>query len=85
MASIEIFAKNVRRLLAQRNIRIKDLAARIGLSESYLSLVLNGTRKNLSDEYKDRISSVLNVPLNANLSRAWMTRLLSSPIPKGMS
>jgi tetratricopeptide (TPR) repeat protein/DNA-binding Xre family transcriptional regulator len=64
MASIEIFAKNVKRLLAQRNIRIKDLAARIGLSESYLSLVLNGTRKNLNDEYKDRIASVLNVPMS---------------------
>ena len=64
MASIETFARNVKRLLAQRNIRIKDLAARIGLSESYLSLVLNGTRKNLNDEYKDRIASVLNVPMS---------------------
>jgi transcriptional regulator with XRE-family HTH domain len=64
MASIETFANNVKRLLAQRNIRIKDLAARIGLSESYLSLVLNGTRKNLNDEYKDRIASVLNVPMS---------------------
>jgi transcriptional regulator with XRE-family HTH domain/Tfp pilus assembly protein PilF len=64
MSSIETFANNVKRLLAQRNIRIKDLAARIGLSESYLSLVLNGTRKNLNDEYKDRIASVLNVPLS---------------------
>lgn len=64
MASIETFANNVKRLLAQRNIRIKDLAARIGLSESYLSLVLNGTRRNLNDEYKDRIASVLNVPMS---------------------
>ncbi len=64
MASIEVFANNVKRLLAQRNMRIKDLAARVGLSESYLSLVLNGTRRNLSDEYKDRIASVLNVPMS---------------------
>lgn len=64
MSSIEIFTNNVKRHLAQRNIRIKDLAARIGLSESYLSLVLNGTRKNLNDEYKDRIASVLNIPVS---------------------
>jgi tetratricopeptide (TPR) repeat protein/transcriptional regulator with XRE-family HTH domain len=81
MASIEIFAKNVRRLLAQRNIRIKDLAARIGLSESYLSLVLNGTRKNLSDEYKDRISSVLNVPLALLYSEHQPIQSLDDPSP----
>lgn len=64
MASVEVFCRNVKTILAQRNIRIKDLAERIGLSESYLSLVLNGTRKNLNDEYKDRIASYLNLSLS---------------------
>lgn len=64
MPSLEIFAKNVKRLLLQRNIRIKDLAEKIGLSESYLSLVLSGNRRNLGDEYKDRIAAFFNVPLS---------------------
>ncbi|MGE5579901.1 MAG: helix-turn-helix domain-containing protein [Bacillota bacterium] len=64
MASVEIFCQNVKTILAQRNIRIKDLAEKIGLSESYLSLVLNGLRKNLNDEYKDRIASYLNLSLS---------------------
>ncbi len=64
MASIEVFCSNVKTVLAQRGIRIKDLAERIGLSESYLSLVLSGSRKNLNDEYKDRIASFLNVSLS---------------------
>lgn len=64
MASVEVFCRNVKTILAQRNIRIKDLAERIGLSESYLSLVLNGLRKNLNDEYKDRIASYLNLSLS---------------------
>lgn len=64
MASVDIFCRNVKTILAQRSIRIKDLAERVGLSESYLSLVLNGTRKNLNDEYKDRIASCLNVTIS---------------------
>ena len=68
MSSIETFANNVKRLLAQRNIRIKDLAARIGLSEFTFSC-LERTRKNLNDEYKDRIASVLNVPLRFSIPK----------------
>jgi tetratricopeptide (TPR) repeat protein len=64
VASVEVFCRNVKTILTQRSIRIKDLAERIGLSESYLSLVLNGTRKNLNDEYKDRIASCLNATLS---------------------
>jgi len=64
LPSLEIFAKNVRRLLSQRNIRIKDLAEKIGLSESYLSLVLSGKKRNLGDKYKDRIAAFFNVPLS---------------------
>lgn len=64
MASVDVFCRNIKTILAQRSIRIKDLAERVGLSESYLSLVLNGTRKNLNDEYKDRIASCLNVTLS---------------------
>ncbi|HHW18522.1 MAG TPA: tetratricopeptide repeat protein [Firmicutes bacterium] len=63
MSSLEVFAKNVKTLMAQRNVRVKDLAERIGLSDTYLSLVLNGARRNLSDEYKDRIASFFNVPI----------------------
>lgn len=63
MPSLEIFVKNVRNLMAQREIRLKDLAEKIGISEPYLSLVLNGTKTNLSDEYKDKIASFFNVSM----------------------
>lgn len=64
MSSLEIFAHNVKTLLNQRNLRLKDLAEEIDLSESYLSLVLNGTRKNLGDKYKDRIAAFFGVPIS---------------------
>jgi len=63
LSSLEIFSKNVRTLMAQRNVRLKDLAEKIGVSEPYLSLVLSGTRTNLSDEYKDRIAAFFNVSM----------------------
>ncbi|HHY11645.1 MAG TPA: helix-turn-helix domain-containing protein [Firmicutes bacterium] len=64
MSSLEIFARNVKTLLIQRNLRLKDLAEKIGLSESYLSLVLNGTRRNLGDKYKDRIAAFFGIPIS---------------------
>lgn len=64
MSSLEIFAQNVKTLLNQRNLRLKDLAEAIDLSESYLSLVLNGTRRNLGDKYKDRIAAFFGVPMS---------------------
>ena len=67
MSSLEIFAHNVKTLLNQRNLRLKDLAEEIDLSESYLSLVLNGTRKNLGDKYKDRIAAFFGVPISVVL------------------
>jgi len=64
LSSLEIFAQNVKTLLNQRNLRLKDLAEAIDLSESYLSLVLNGTRRNLGDKYKDRIAAFFGVPIS---------------------
>ncbi len=64
MSSFEIFAQNIRALLAHRNLKLKDLAEKIDLSESYLSLVLNGTRRNLGDEYKDRIAAFFGLPVS---------------------
>ena len=81
MASVEIFCRNVKTILAQRNIRIKDLAERIGLSESYLSLVLNGLRKNLNDEYKDRIASYLNISLSHLYSEDLGVTVSKAPAP----
>ena len=78
MASVEVFCSNVKTILAQRSIRIKDLAERVGLSESYLSLVLNGLRKNLNDEYKDRIASCLNFTLSQLYSEGFGAALPSS-------
>lgn len=81
MASVEIFCRNVKTVLTQRSIRIKDLAERIGLSESYLSLVLNGLRKNLNDEYKDRIASYLNLSLSQLYSEDLGVTVLEVPAP----
>ena len=81
MASVEVFCSNVKTILAQRNIRIKDLAERVGLSESYLSLVLSGSRKNLNDLYKDRIASCLNLTLSQLYSEEFGTSIhISAPI-----
>ncbi|MEX0974694.1 MAG: tetratricopeptide repeat protein [Bacillota bacterium] len=77
MTSVEVFCSNVKTILAQRSIRIKDLAERVGLSESYLSLVLNGSRKNLNDEYKDRIASCLNMTLSQLYSEGFGTSALT--------
>ena len=65
MSSLELFAKNVRLLLEKRGWRIRDLADRTGISGAYLSQVLNGTKKNISDEYKDRIACALGVSVGA--------------------
>jgi len=81
VASAEVFYSNVKTILAQRSIRIKDLAERIGLSESYLSLVLNGLRKNLNDEYKDRIASYLNLSLSQLYSEDLGATVSDVPAP----
>lgn len=78
MASVEVFCRNVKTVLAQRNIRFKDLAERIGLSESYLSLFLTGSRKNLNDEYKDRIAACLNMTLSQLYSEEFGSAVFSA-------
>ncbi|MGI6662354.1 MAG: hypothetical protein ACOX4B_02600 [Bacillota bacterium] len=49
MSSLELFTRNVRALLEKRSWRICDLADRTGISGAYLSQVLNGNKKNISD------------------------------------
>lgn len=45
--------------MAQNKLKVKDLADMVGLSPSYLSLVLSGERQNLSDYHKDAIALAL--------------------------
>ncbi|MCL4517056.1 MAG: tetratricopeptide repeat protein [Firmicutes bacterium] len=60
MNSAEVFSKNVKSLLKRKGMKFKELAECIDLSASYLSLVLNNCRGNLSDVYRDRIAAVLD-------------------------
>ncbi len=45
--------------MVRQGLRVKDLADMVGLSPSYLSLILNGERANLSDYHKDAIALAL--------------------------
>ncbi|KKM08635.1 hypothetical protein SY88_22630 [Clostridiales bacterium PH28_bin88] len=60
MNSAEIFSRNVKNLLKRKGMKLKELAEYLGLSDSYLSLVLSNSRGNLSDTYKDKIAAVLD-------------------------
>lgn len=61
MNSAEIFSKNVKNVLKRKGMKLKELAECIGMSASYLSLILNNSRGNLSDAYRDKIVAVLGV------------------------
>lgn len=78
MKSIEVFARNVKRQLGQKRMRIKDLAELVEVSDSYLSLVLSGARDNLNDMYKDRIAAALGTSVSQLYSES-PPSLLSDP------
>ncbi len=59
MTSLEIFVLNVRNLMEQRGLKLTQVAEQVGVTKSYLSLILSNTRKNLSDELKDKLAAVL--------------------------
>ncbi len=59
--SAEIFSQNVKNALKRKGMKLKELAECIGMSASYLSLILNNSRGNLSDAYRDKIAAVLGV------------------------
>ncbi len=61
MKSAELFRENVKKLMDKRGIKVKELASMVGLSPSYLSLILSGERENLSDFHKDAIALALGV------------------------
>lgn len=61
MKSAEVFRENVKKLMNKRGIKVKELASMVGLSPSYLSLILSGERENLSDFHKDAIALALGV------------------------
>lgn len=63
MKSAEVFRENVKKLMNKRGIKVKELASMVGLSPSYLSLILSGERENLSDFHKDAIALALGVSL----------------------
>ena len=59
MKSQDAFRLNVKSLMDRQGLRVKELADMVGLSPSYLSLVLSGGRANLSDQRKDAIALAL--------------------------
>lgn len=61
----DIFRGNLRRIMAEHGLKVKDLADMVGLSPSYLSLILSGERKNLSDFHKDAIALALGTTVAA--------------------
>lgn len=65
MRSQDIFRQNLRHLMAELGIKVKDLSDMVGLSPSYLSLILSGERQNLSDFHKDAIALALGTTVAA--------------------
>ncbi len=61
MKSSELFRANVKRLMRERGLKVKELAEMAGLSPSYFSLILSGERENLSDSHKDALALALDV------------------------
>jgi len=61
-------------------MRIRELAELIGVSDSYLSLVLPNTRGNFSDRYKDTIAVVLGASLTQLYTPGGVVGSLSRPI-----
>lgn len=61
MKSQDAFRLNVKDLMGRQGLKVKDLADMVGLSPSYLSLILSGERANLSDLHKDAIALALGV------------------------
>lgn len=61
----DIFRQNLRHLMAEHGLKVKDLADMVGLSPSYLSLILSGERQNLSDFHKDAIALALGTTVAA--------------------
>jgi tetratricopeptide (TPR) repeat protein len=51
--------------MAELGLKVKDLSDMVGLSPSYLSLILSGERQNLSDFHKDAIALALGTTVAA--------------------
>ncbi len=64
MRSSDIFRLNVKELMASQGLKVKDLADMVGLSASYLSLILSGDRGNLSDLHKDAVALALGTTVS---------------------
>lgn len=54
---------NIRRILKEKRMSSRELAKKIGISETHMSYLLNGKRKP-SFELLDDICSVLEVPMS---------------------
>lgn len=65
MKSSELFRNNIKRLMKERGLKVKELAEMAGLSPSYFSLILSGERENLSDYHKDALALALDVSVSS--------------------
>ena len=65
MRSQEVFRQNLKVLMAKSGLKVKDLADMVGLSPSYLSLILSGERQNLKDFHKDAIALALGTTVSS--------------------
>ena len=53
------FGIEARNIMLQKDIKVKDLAATLGISNSYMSEILKGTRD--GNKYKMRIVAILKM------------------------
>lgn len=61
--------KYLKELRLESNLTQNDIAKKLGISESYYSLIENGHRKNdLSISMVTRLSSIFNVPIDSILA-----------------
>ena len=55
-----MYKNKIKKYRNSKNMTLKDLSDRTGISVGYLSHLENGTRKNPSQEVMDKISKALN-------------------------
>lgn len=59
MVNYSDFGLEARKIMLQKNIKMKDLAGELGVSDTYISEIFKGTRP--GKKYKGRIAELLGM------------------------
>ena len=56
-----LFGIEAKKIMIERDMRLKDLAAQLGISSSYLCEIFKGTRG--GDKHRERIAEILGLEI----------------------